>query len=145
MESEKINKIEQIQNVIAGRSIFEKIYRYEDLNLEVNVKVHYPSLKESARIQALTSDIFLNTTQDNVTRTIYETLFLLIEADEGTKVYQLTKQKVMRTDNEGNQKPEEVEEKILLEDYFSPDKYARPEILFQVSQDINEWMGRFRG
>jgi len=139
------NKIEQIQNVIVGRTIFEKTYTYDDLELEVNVKVHFPTLRESARIQARTSDLFMNTEQNNVIRAIYETLFLLNEADEGTKVYQLTKEKVLKTSEDGTQHTEEVVTKVLIEDYFSVDKYARPDVLIRISQDITEWLGRFRG
>lgn len=140
-----IEKIEQIQNVIAGRSIFEKTYTYNDLELEVNVKLHYPTMREMARVQAETSNVFLNTEQDATTRALYETLFLLQQADEGTKVYQLVKEKVLKTDEQGNQHTEEITNKVLIEDYFSLDKYARPDILFRITQDVNEWMSRFRG
>ena len=61
-----IEKIEQIQNVITGRSIFEKTYTYNDLELEVNVKLHYPTMREMARVQAETSNIFLSTIRNVV-------------------------------------------------------------------------------
>ena len=48
-------------------------------------------------------------------------------------------------DDEGNESVEEVVDKVELEDYFSPDKYARADILFMIGQDFNEWTSRFRG
>ena len=70
---------------------------------------------------------------------------MLQQADEGTKVYQLVKEKVLKTDEQGNQHTEEITNKVLIEDYFSLDKYARPDILFRITQDVNEWMSRIRG
>lgn len=145
--------LDAIQNVISGRSIFEKTYTFDEINLEVDVKMHYPSLKENARVNAFTSDIFLNTEQDSVQRMIYNTLFLLNEADEGTKVYQLVPAEEVETDENGNQiidakgnpKLKEVIKKIEKENYFSVDGYARPDVLYQIAQDVTEWMSRFRG
>ena len=139
------NKVEQIQNVIMGRSVFEKTYTFEELNLEIDVKLHYPSLRETAKINAYTSDVFMNTEQNPYTRLVYETLYTINEADEGTKAYQMIPKKKRVIDDEGNESVEEVVDKVELEDYFSPDKYARADILFMIGQDFNEWTSRFRG
>lgn len=128
-DEEKTNRV--IESVIHGKNDkFKKEYTFDELNLQVNVSIHYPTIREVAKIKALRAEFLFETKQSNVTQTLFETLFLLNEADEGTKVYSL--------DEEGNQQQE-------IKDYFSLDGYPRDDVILYISEDILSWMGRFRG
>lgn len=139
------SKVETIQNVVLGRSVFEKTYTFEELNLEIDVKMRYPSLRENAKVSAYTSDMFMNTEQNPYTRLVYQTMFMINEVGEDTKVYELVEKNKRTVDDDGNETIKKVTEKVELEDYFSPDGFARADILFTIGQDFDEWTGRFRG
>jgi len=120
-----------VEMVVVGRNdVFKKDYVFKELGLKINLNVHVPTIREKAKIMAQRSEIFFDTPQDPYTNRVFEMLFLLENSGKQTKVYKI--------DKDGNEEQE-------LVDYFSVDKYPREDVLLVISEDVNEWLGRFRG
>lgn len=116
-----------VESVIYGyNDKFEKEYDFtKEIGLKFIIKVHNPTVRENGKIKALRSETLYGTAQNQLTELYYETLFILNEADEGTKV--ITK------------------DGAELKDYFSLDRYAREDVTLKIGEDIMEWRNRFRG
>ena len=123
--------LEAIDLVVLGKNdTFKKDYILDELGLAIHVSVKYPNIRQQAKVEALRSDFLGGTAQDYYTNRRYETLFIINELGKNTKVFLL--------DEDGNETDE-------IEDYFSLDGYARPDVINIIADDLLVWMGRFRG
>ena len=116
-----------LEQVIQGTNdVFSKTYDFtKELGLKFDVKVHKPTIRETARIKALRSEFQFGTAQNTSTDLFFETMFILNEADEGTTV------------TASNGRP--------VSNYFSLDGYAREDVVLTIGNDIFTWMAGFRG
>lgn len=116
-----------LEQVIQGTNdVFSKTYDFtKELGLKFDIKVHKPTIRETARIKALRSEFLFGTAQNTSTDLFFETMFILNEADEGTTVIA------------SNGRP--------VSNYFSLDGYAREDVVLTIGNDIFTWMAGFRG
>ena len=116
-----------LEQVIQGTNdVFSKTYDFtKELGLKFDIKVHKPTIRETARIKALRSEFLFGTAQNTSTDLFFETMFILNEADEGITV------------TASNGRP--------VSNYFSLDGYAREDVVLTIGNDIFTWMAGFRG
>lgn len=124
LEEEQANVLEEV--IHGTNDVFDKEYDFlKELGLKIHVRVHKPTIRETARIKALRSEFLFGTAQNTTTDMFFETMFILNEADEGTQVF----------DKNGR----------IVKDYFSLDKYAREDVVLAIANDVFAWMATFRG
>lgn len=127
------NNIKETQSFVFGQdNVFDKTYDQltKELGIRAQVKLHYPTIAEAAKIKAEVSRLFEGTPQDYFTSALYEMIVSFSVIDEGTKVWA-----VKETD--------EGIEKELIEDYFSVDGHPNLNLVRLVLEDFTEWQGRF--
>lgn len=130
-KSSKELQNDAVEMVVVGRNdVFKKDYVFKELKLSIHLDVHVPTIRERARVMSLRQEIFFNTEQDPYTKRVFDMLFLIQESGKKTTVFEL--------DDSGQEYRE-------LVDYFSVDKYPREDVLLFISDDVNEWLNRFRG